>query len=133
MGGQKARYALMKLEKEHMENGGMHNHTKLYIPFDSPHHGANIPLFTQATYKTFKNTNIIAALANLSLVDPASRARCRINQTKIRKRSNYIGIFKGLVCGLRKKRNICTMMWRVKRNIQLSMVVHATIFHVFFL
>src|SRR5690554_465263 len=73
MGGQKARYALMKLEKEHMENGGMHHHTKLYIPFDSPHHGANIPLFTQATYKTFKNTNIIAALANLSLVDPASR------------------------------------------------------------
>lgn len=73
MGGQKARYALLKLEKEHMENGGDHPHTKLYIPFDSPHHSANIPLFTQATYKTFKLTNIIAALANNSLVDAASR------------------------------------------------------------
>jgi hypothetical protein len=73
MGGQKARYALLKLEKEHMESRGPHPHTKLYIPYDSPHHSANIPLFTQATYKTFKNTNLIAALANLSLVDPASR------------------------------------------------------------
>ena len=73
MGGQKARYALLKLEKEHMENGGDHPHTKLYIPYDSPHHSANIPLFTQATYKTFRFTNLIAALANNSLVDAASR------------------------------------------------------------
>jgi hypothetical protein len=73
MGGQKARYALLKLEKEHMDNGGPHHHTKLYIPFDSPHHSANIPLFTQATYKTFHNTNLVAAIAHNSFVDEASR------------------------------------------------------------
>ncbi len=73
MGGQKARYALLKLEKQHMENGEPHHHTKLYIPFDSPHHSANVPLLTQATYKTFKLTNALAAVANNSLVDAASR------------------------------------------------------------
>jgi hypothetical protein len=72
-GGQVARYALLLLEKDHMENGGPHHHTRLYIPFDSPHHGVNVPLFTQATYKSFKLTNIIALIANTSLVDPASR------------------------------------------------------------
>ncbi|CAM1370977.1 T9SS type A sorting domain-containing protein [Tenacibaculum xiamenense] len=72
MGGQNARYALLKLEKEHMEAGGEHHHTRLYIPFDSPHHGANIPLFAQATYKTFANTNIVASIAYSSLIDPAS-------------------------------------------------------------
>jgi len=73
MGGQKARYALLKLEKEHMENGGPHHHTKLYIPFDSPHHSANLPLFTQATYKTFHSTNLIAAISHASMVDAASK------------------------------------------------------------
>ncbi|SEB41316.1 Por secretion system C-terminal sorting domain-containing protein [Tenacibaculum sp. MAR_2009_124] len=72
MGGQNARYALLKLEKEHMEAGGDHHHTRLYVPFDSPHHGANIPLFAQATYKTFSNTNIVAGIAYSSLIDPAS-------------------------------------------------------------
>ena len=73
MGGQKARYALLKLEKEHMENGGPHHHTKLYIPYDSPHHSANLPLFTQATYRTFHLTNVMAAISHLSMVDAASK------------------------------------------------------------
>ena len=72
-GGQTARYALKYLEKEHMENNGEHPHTRLFIPFDSPHHGANIPLFAQAVYKEFKFTNLLFALpAWLSLIDEAS-------------------------------------------------------------
>ncbi len=71
-GGQSARYALKLLEKEHMDNGGSHPHTRVYIPFDSPHHGANIPLFAQAVYSDFWYTNILAFFAYISLIDPAS-------------------------------------------------------------
>lgn len=73
MGGQIARYCLKKMEKEHMDNGAPHHHTRLYIPFDSPHLGANIPMFTQAVYKDLRYTNIFAMMGYLSLVDEASR------------------------------------------------------------
>lgn len=72
MGGQKARFALMELENEHMEQDGPHHHTRLYIPFDSPHHGASIPLFTQAVYKEYAPISLLATLANMSLIDNAS-------------------------------------------------------------
>lgn len=43
MGGQVVRYALCKMERE------ARNHdTKMYLSFDSPHNGANIPLCVQA-------------------------------------------------------------------------------------
>ncbi len=72
MGGQLSRYALLKMEKEHMEQGKPHHHTRLYIPFDSPHHGANIPLTTQAVYKSYSGYNLFAYLAYASLIDAAS-------------------------------------------------------------
>jgi len=71
-GGQDARYALKKLEKEHMEGNGPHPHTKLYLTFDSPHHGVNIPLYAQSVYREFFTTNLIATTAFLSLIDGAS-------------------------------------------------------------
>lgn len=72
-GGQHWRYALKKLEKEHMESGTPHHHTRLYIPFDSPHWGANVPMFAQAIYKNFSNTNIWAFFTYQSLKDAASK------------------------------------------------------------
>lgn len=72
-GGQHARYALMKLEKEHMEQGGPHHHTRLYIPFDSPHLGANVPMFTQAVYNEHKFMGVFSYLAWSSLNDDASK------------------------------------------------------------
>lgn len=73
MGGQIARYCLKKMEYNHMVSGAPHHHTRLYIPFDSPHWGANIPMFTQAVYKDLKNLNIFAGLSYIALDDPASR------------------------------------------------------------
>ena len=73
-GGQHARYALMHLEKEHMHSGAGHHHTRLYVPFDSPHHGANIPMFTQTVYYELKRTgNIFAILAYEALIDEGSK------------------------------------------------------------
>lgn len=70
-GGQQARYALMQLEYEHMENNGPHHHSRLYIPFDSPQNGANVPLFTQSVYYEFSSTTV-ADMAYESLTDDAS-------------------------------------------------------------
>ncbi|MBL7766405.1 MAG: T9SS type A sorting domain-containing protein [Chitinophagaceae bacterium] len=50
MGGQISRYALAYMEKHNMN----HN-TRLWVSFDSPHHGANIPLSLQDNIWTFGN------------------------------------------------------------------------------
>lgn len=76
MGGQVARYALLKLESDHMYNGGEHHHSRLYAPFDSPHHSVNIPLFAQAVYKELQSSNLFAYMAYKSLVDEASKDMC---------------------------------------------------------
>jgi len=49
MGGQITRYALTYMEKNpsNLTNNGIHN-TRLWISFDSPHQGANMPLGAQA-------------------------------------------------------------------------------------
>ncbi|PKR81258.1 hypothetical protein CW751_06650 [Brumimicrobium salinarum] len=74
-GGQHWRWALKVLEKEHMEWGTPHHHTRLYIPFDSPHWGANVPMFAQAVYYEFNRTwNPIAAAVYDNLKDAASRS-----------------------------------------------------------
>lgn len=73
MGGQVARFALKLMEKEHMEGRKPHHHTRLYIPFDSPHLGANIPMFTQAVYSDLRNLNVIANMAYNALTDEASK------------------------------------------------------------
>ena len=71
-GGQHARYALMYLEEKHMNEGGPHHHTRLYIPFDSPHLGANVPMFTQAVYHDHR-FKLFGVLAWHSLNDDASK------------------------------------------------------------
>jgi hypothetical protein len=74
MGGQLARYALKKLEKDHMDDArNPHHHTRLYIPFDSPHHGANIPMFTQIIYYDMRDRNFFAMEAYKALIDEASK------------------------------------------------------------
>lgn len=72
-GGQHWRYALKKLEKEHMETGTPHHHTRLYIPFDSPHWGANVPMFAQAVYRDMYAFSMPALFAYESLTDAASK------------------------------------------------------------
>jgi hypothetical protein len=72
-GGQHWRYALKKLEKEHMDQNLPHHHTRLYIPFDSPHWGANVPMFTQAVYRDMYSFSLPALFSYESLLDAASK------------------------------------------------------------
>jgi hypothetical protein len=73
-GGQHWRWALKKLEMEHMDWGTPHHHTRLYIPYDSPHWGVNIPMFTQSVYKEMSSTlEMWGILAYKSLKDAASK------------------------------------------------------------
>lgn len=74
MGGQVTRYALMKGEQDHMNRDGAHPHTKLYVPFDSPHHGANIPIGCQTViYEMARTLNPFALIHAVFLNDDASR------------------------------------------------------------
>lgn len=73
MGGQIIRYALKLNEYDHMTGEREHHHSRLYLPFDSPHLGANIPMFTQIVYKDLKNSSLLAHMAYNSLVDEASK------------------------------------------------------------
>lgn len=73
MGGQVAKYALKYMEKQHMENDSSHHHTRLYISFDSPHHGAKIPMGCQSVFYSYHHTgSILASVVYLSLVDGGS-------------------------------------------------------------
>ena len=53
MGGLIARYGL-----SFMEQNSMNHETRLYISFDSPHLGANIPVSFQYLINYFENTTI---------------------------------------------------------------------------
>jgi hypothetical protein len=55
MGGQYWRYALMKMEKEHLEGSAPNHQTRMWIPVDSPHEGANVPLGYQFAAWSLKN------------------------------------------------------------------------------
>lgn len=56
MGGQISRYALAYMEKKQAEGvSGMDHNTRLWVSFDSPHDGANIPLAFQETLRFFGN------------------------------------------------------------------------------
>jgi hypothetical protein len=73
MGGIIARFAL-----NYMENMSIDADTRLYISFDSPHHGANVPigLQHQLNWLAFNNTNPVAEvepLINGLLKSPAAR------------------------------------------------------------
>jgi len=62
MGGIIARYAL-----NYMEANSMDADTRLYISFDSPHHGANVPigLQHQLNFLAYNNTNAVAEVQPL--------------------------------------------------------------------
>jgi len=53
MGGHYWRHMLMKMQYEHLnENNYFHHHTRLWLPIDSPLHGANNPLAHQFATKS---------------------------------------------------------------------------------
>lgn len=53
MGGHYWRHMLMKLEHDHLNNNAnQHHHTRMWIPIDSPLHGANNPLAHQFAAKS---------------------------------------------------------------------------------
>jgi len=68
MGGLVARYALACMEHEGIEHG-----TRLYISFDSPHRGANIPLGIQYWMEFFSEDSEEAAFLRDRLNSPAAR------------------------------------------------------------
>jgi len=68
MGGLVARYALAYMEHEGIEHG-----TRLYMSFDSPHRGANIPLGIQYWMEFFSEDSEEAAFLRDRLNSPAAR------------------------------------------------------------
>jgi hypothetical protein len=68
MGGLIARYALAYMEQEGFEHG-----TRLYLSFDSPHRGANIPLGIQYWMEFFAEDSAEAAFLRDRLNSPAAR------------------------------------------------------------
>lgn len=52
------RLALLKMEFEHLNQGGQHPHTKIYFSFDGEHQGANIPLGAQHMVKHMYNNSL---------------------------------------------------------------------------
>jgi hypothetical protein len=68
MGGLIARYALAYMEQEGIEHG-----TRLYMSFDSPHRGANIPLGIQYWMEFFSEDSADAAFLRDRLNSPAAR------------------------------------------------------------
>lgn len=73
-GGQHARYGLNELERRHMEWGTPHHHTRLYVPVDSPHNGANVPVSSQTVFWEYRRTgNPVAVGVYIGLTDDASK------------------------------------------------------------
>ncbi|MGB4776353.1 MAG: T9SS type A sorting domain-containing protein [Daejeonella sp.] len=81
MGGLVARYALKE-----MENSNEPHHTKLYISYDSPHQGANVPLGYQFMAKhlsnLYINTGLTAILTEIgSLISGNGSPYSKLNLT----------------------------------------------------
>ncbi|HER44272.1 MAG TPA: T9SS type A sorting domain-containing protein [Candidatus Eisenbacteria bacterium] len=68
MGGLIARYALAYMERE-----GIDHRTRLFMSFDSPHRGANIPLGIQYWVEFFSEDSAEAAFLKDRLDSPAAR------------------------------------------------------------
>jgi hypothetical protein len=68
MGGLIARYALAYMEREGIDHG-----TRLYMSFDSPHRGANIPLGIQYWMEFFSEDSAEAEYLRDRLNSPAAR------------------------------------------------------------
>lgn len=75
MGGQVAKYALKWLEHKHMLDGVDHHHSRLYISYDSPHHGGRIPMGFQSVFHSWAFTGSIPAVLSYStLCDDGSKS-----------------------------------------------------------
>lgn len=68
MGGQVAKYAL-----SYMEHHNMPHCVRTYVPFDSPHKGANIPLSIQYFVKHTQDTDPNSKFSYTNLARPASK------------------------------------------------------------
>lgn len=68
MGGLSARYALTKMEKS-----GRDHHAKLYMSFDTPHRGANIPVGIQQFLNFFSAMSEAAAFNKEKVDSPAGK------------------------------------------------------------
>ena len=68
MGGLVARYALAYMEQEGLDHG-----SRLFISFDSPHRGANIPIGLQYWMEFFSEDSAEAAFLRDRLNSPAAR------------------------------------------------------------
>ncbi len=68
MGGLVSRYALLWLEAQAMDH-----HVRIYLSFDSPHEGANIPLGMQHWLRFFQTESTDAAFLLSRLETPAAR------------------------------------------------------------
>lgn len=68
MGGLVGRYALAYMEQE-----GLEHRTRLFVSFDSPHRGANIPLGVQYWVEFFAEDSAEAAFLRDRLNSPAAR------------------------------------------------------------
>ncbi|MBI3234561.1 MAG: hypothetical protein HYZ42_11065 [Bacteroidetes bacterium] len=68
MGGQVARYALTKMEHDKIDA-----HTRLYVSFDSPHKGANIPIGAQYIAYFFKDMETGKETVKRKLDRPAAK------------------------------------------------------------
>lgn len=76
MGGQISRYALAWMEKKFAETGLLeYNHnTRLWVAFDSPNHGANVPMGDQALINLLKDASTeVEKVYNESLNSTASK------------------------------------------------------------
>lgn len=76
MGGLISRYALTYMEKKQRENPGVaawNLRTKLWISFDAPHLGANIPVGDQYFIKFYASANEGAEEGRQKLDSPAAQ------------------------------------------------------------
>jgi Secretion system C-terminal sorting domain len=76
MGGQISRYALAWMEKKFAETAlpEFNHNTRLWVAFDSPNHGANVPLGDQALINLLKEASTdVEKIYNESLNSNASR------------------------------------------------------------
>jgi hypothetical protein len=69
------RYALLDMEKEHLEGNGPHHHCKLYVSYEGEHAGANIPLAAQHSlnYLDEYHSGLTIYTLNQILVAPLSQ------------------------------------------------------------
>lgn len=75
MGGQVAKYALSFMEKNHLEHD-----SKMYVSFDSPHLGANIPIGFQIMAKFFSKGPKISIIGVSAYEDSKRSIKDKLNK-----------------------------------------------------